>query len=85
MGKVFDRKIKTNLNHLYFRITFRYPSMSPKSRKNKTKQEPNMYEKTKNTFGLSSSKKIIVAEGQLHSPEEFFKHFSDFNEITSVH
>ena len=47
--------------------------MSPKSRKNKTKQEPNMYEKTKNTFGLSSSKKIIVAEGQLHSPEEFFQ------------
>ena len=50
-----------------------------------------MYEKTKNTFGLSSSKKIIVAEGQLHSPEEFFQtllsdfNFSDFNEITSVH
>ena len=32
-----------------------------------------MYEKTKKTFGLSSSKKIIVAEGQLHSPEEFFQ------------
>jgi hypothetical protein len=47
--------------------------MNPKSAKHKTKQEPNMYEKTKNTFGLSSSKKIIVAEGQLHSPEKFFQ------------